>query len=391
MTFFNFTSDGYSSSFLSVNTTLMGEAIVNTTYPSDQKAHAFMVMIVPAVYNDKFVQGIVSNPIQLSVSRSTRLLLSVSKDNSSTQHLVEGWLVWNSSGVSSKVVSIDINGTKYSRTTDGNGYFSLTLDLQPQDNNITNYMIIASFEGDTAVNATAWAKTLDGQDYPACTTIQYGFKPSSNMTTLTVDPRVTKLMRLAKSPEEMQKEQPPNSELLIGHEFSLWFPWYRLHYVGKYGGGTMIDVGIPVFPWGETGLFPNTPLRSEISESSHKVLWGVIEGIFATELALWFASYNPVWFGIVVVGYVIYKCYKLFVLNWYSIDDLQCSLVSTFISLALSAWNGLCSFLPSVWHALAAGVLSIQNLVFKFLCRLLLIPINIYLLLQTWHRIQTFG
>lgn len=53
MTFFNFTSDGFSSSFLSVNTTLDGEAIVNITYPNDQKAHAYMAMIVPAYQNGK--------------------------------------------------------------------------------------------------------------------------------------------------------------------------------------------------------------------------------------------------------------------------------------------------------------------------------------------------
>lgn len=66
--------------------------------------------------------------------------------------------------------------------------FSLSFALQPKDNKPTLYIISASFEGDLPLNATAWAYTVNGQRYPACTTIQYGFKPSNNMTTLTVEP-----------------------------------------------------------------------------------------------------------------------------------------------------------------------------------------------------------
>lgn len=69
--------------------------------------------------------------------------------------------------------------------------FSLRSDLQPRSNKPTMYMIFCHLWGRFSLNATAWAYTVDGQHYPACTTIQYGFKPSNNMTTLTVEPQAT--------------------------------------------------------------------------------------------------------------------------------------------------------------------------------------------------------
>jgi hypothetical protein len=59
-------------------------------------------LIVPDYASSNLTQGIASNPIQLRVSSSTVLLLNVSLDNSSTKHVVEGWLKSNSSGVPDK-------------------------------------------------------------------------------------------------------------------------------------------------------------------------------------------------------------------------------------------------------------------------------------------------
>jgi hypothetical protein len=166
-----------------------------------------------------------------------------------------------------------VNDTEYLPSlTDVNGYFRLSLDLQPVNNQSTTYMITASFE-DTSqepLNCTAWAKTLDGQDYAVCTTVQYGYKPSTNYASVTVEPRATQItadegtsvsqanetttqssaqVPPQKTPEEMQKEAEDNGALKIWHEFSWWPPWYRLHINATIGGNAWIHAAFnPVLP-----------------------------------------------------------------------------------------------------------------------------------------------
>ena len=78
-------------------------------------------------------------------------------------------------------------------TNDVDGSFSLTLNLQPASNRPTVYRITASFDGDTPSNATAYAYTPNGTRYAVCTTIQFGYKPSSHIATLTVEPQATQV------------------------------------------------------------------------------------------------------------------------------------------------------------------------------------------------------
>lgn len=96
----------------------------------------------------------------------------------------------------------------------------------------------------SALTATAWANTLDGQQYPACTTVQYGYEPAFNTTTLTVSTPSTEVVSTVKSPEEMQKEAEDVGGFTVYHEFGWWYPWYRLHFVVQYKGATMIDIGL---------------------------------------------------------------------------------------------------------------------------------------------------
>lgn len=393
VTFYNVSSDGTNSSHLAVSNTQGVAALNNLSYPNDGKAHAFMAKIVPEYADLMLPQGIVSNPVQLTVSKSTRILLNVTKEDSSTNHLIEGWLMWKSSGVADKAVKLKVNDTDYAVTTGSNGYFSLSLNLQPQDNNATTYIITASFEDEATqpINAIAWAYALDGQQFAACTTIQYGYKPSSNTTVLTVDPRVTELMRLAKSPEEMQRQMEQNSQLQIWHEWSWWYPWYRLHYVGKYNGQIMIDVGVAIFPFSDSGSFPDTQLKRKTDEWFVKVLWNVLQGVVATEFAIWLGSHlGPIYFAFTLITYIAYKAVMLGA-NWNSLENLWVSLVSTVTSISISAWTGLCRFLPTSLRDLAAGAEGIKNFVWSFICKLIMIPLNIFLLMLTWDRIVALG
>jgi hypothetical protein len=172
--FFNSTSEGVTASFNESWTGSSGEVLLSINYPNDSKAHAYMAKIVPASQEVNLSQGMSSNPIQLSVSRTTGITLNVSRNATSASHLIQGWLKSNGSGVSSKLVRLKINETEFNLTTSSGGYFFLSRNLQPKDNQSTFYMITASFEGDLPLNATAWTNALDGTPYAACTTIQFG-------------------------------------------------------------------------------------------------------------------------------------------------------------------------------------------------------------------------
>jgi hypothetical protein len=86
-----------------------------------------------------------------------------------------------SGGLADEPVRVNVNETEYACMTNGSGYFNLSLNFKALNNNATTYTIAASFEDNSTVpiNAIAWATTLDGHQYPACTTIQYGHEPRS--------------------------------------------------------------------------------------------------------------------------------------------------------------------------------------------------------------------
>ena len=130
---------------------------------------------------------------------------------------------------------------------------SFVLDLLPVNNRATGYQIQVMFEGDDCSSATAYSR-VNGTDYPVCTTIQYGYKPSSNSTWLAVEPQATQIATTTKTPEQMQAEAEQSGWLSIWHEFSWWYPWYRLHV--KININPRIRVGwITVSSLGNTEYF----------------------------------------------------------------------------------------------------------------------------------------
>ena len=249
--FWDFMSDGTNSSQLAISGT-NGVATWNLLYPDDTKAHAFMACVVPeTILGVTLPQGIVCNPIQLTVSKTTRILLNTTREGSSLNHTIQGRLMWNSTSVPNKEVKLKINETEYTVTTNDTGHFSKSLDLQPKDGENTTYIITASFADDTQqpLNATAWAKTLDGQDYATCTTIQFGYRPSCNSTLLMVEPQATDTATSKKSPEEMKEEMLGIGWLKVWHGFSWWYPWYRLHINATIEGAAWVHVAFnPVIP-----------------------------------------------------------------------------------------------------------------------------------------------
>jgi len=220
-------SDG-SNLLIGSNMTHNGAALLcHVQYPNNTDAYAYMAKIKTS--GDEVPQGIAGNPVQLTVSKCTRLLLNITEGDN-YEHTIKGWLKSGSSTVGNKTVEVKVNETKYSFTTDQNGFFSKTLKLQAKDNKLTLYTVMSCFEGDQAKNVTAWTKTLDGQRYAACTTTQFGYKPSANSTTLTVQPQATETSTITKTPEQMQQEAKGIGLEAWGPDsFSLWPPFFKLH------------------------------------------------------------------------------------------------------------------------------------------------------------------
>ena len=147
-------------------------------HSDDGLAYAYMARVVPAVGSVQ--EGKVCNPVQLTVSKPATLLLNVSRDWVSGNQTIEGWLLNATSGISGRQITITVNDTQYlSSVTNASGYLRLSLNLQAINDNATTYVVTTSFQDNSTapINATAWATTLNGEQYPACTTIQCGYEP----------------------------------------------------------------------------------------------------------------------------------------------------------------------------------------------------------------------
>lgn len=251
---------------LMVNST--GEVSTTWQYPDDGAAHTVMVRVHPDD-EDLGNKSLASQPVTLKVSRKTSLVLTVEREHSSTSHIIAGRLTSDSTPLAGRTIKVKVNGNEYDLTTDGDGRFSLTRDLQPRNDQTTTYQVTATFEGDQPQSATANATAPDGTSYPVCTTIQYGYKPSSNRVTVTVEPPATVVdtteestvteqpestiveVPPPKTPEEMQAEAEQEGWLQIWHEFAWWWPFYRLHIRITIGSALIHIAFNPVLPGGE--------------------------------------------------------------------------------------------------------------------------------------------
>jgi len=97
-------------------------------------------------------------------------------------------MVWSlkseGAGVAFRTIKLWVNDTQISVSTDSEGQFTKSLNLEPINDKSATYQIQAVFEGDTPSSATAYAITMNGTRYPVSTTIKYGYKPASNGTWL---------------------------------------------------------------------------------------------------------------------------------------------------------------------------------------------------------------
>lgn len=153
----------------------------------------------------------------------------------------------------------------------------------------------------------------------------------------------------------------------------------------------MLDAGVGILPFGDSGNFPDTWLKSKIDEQFKSILSSIVIGMIVGEVAVRLAgNFGPWVFAAAVLSYIAYKGLTL-ASSWGSVEKLWESLIANFISIVISAFSGLEQFLPSAYHSVAAGVANIKNVAFEFLYKCIMIPINLYLLLTIWNRLIILG
>jgi len=210
-------------------------------------------------------------------------------------YVISGKLLCYGNDVSNKQVAIKVNGTAAaSVNTSSSGCYTATLKLKPINNTATTYQLEAFFSGDNALNYTHNDTAPDGTEYPLCTTLYYyGYKPSANTTILTVDPKSTQLTTTTKTPEQLQAEAEQSGWLSFWHEFSWWYPWYRLHV--KINVNPTIDIGLnPILPGGETYFWDGLEFFQGLTEEIITDIMLDIVGLFtAYFVARKFSFFNP--------------------------------------------------------------------------------------------------
>jgi hypothetical protein len=273
-----------------------GKFLKTITYPGGTSAYAYEAQVVGT---QNLLQSLASSPTQLTVGTATRLLLNVTRDFDSTRHVFLCRLLSNGSPVYNRTITLKLNSTVYDSTkypslvTNTTGCAWIPLYLTPQaNNNQTVFNVVASFSGDSASTVTATMTTINGTTYAVCTTTQYNtYEPSSNSTSITVMPQTTTGATTRMSMNQLQADAKSSGWLSFYNEFSLGYPWYRLHFV--------LDVPLP--PYGT--IYVNygwSPLPLGISFQSNTTVFALMLNDIGTKIA------TDVILGI-AVGYMIQR------------------------------------------------------------------------------------
>lgn len=341
-------------------------------------------------------QQVVSSPVTLTVGKKTELSMNVEKGDG-FNYTFSGRLLCSGVPVANKQVALKVNGTVVAvAVTSGDGGYSVALNLQVVDDKPTSYQIEVVFYGDDALNLTGYAVTPNGTEYAVCTTLQYfGYKPACNATWLTVEPQATQVLMSTKTPEEIQAEAEAEGWLKPPEpRFSLWYPWFRLHFVMVFDGEDILDVGLS--PLGCDLVVPYQPFDSWINDAINEVIVKPIAkalfiGWIMSEIAVFAGMHlGPVGFAAVLVGSVISKG-LLLLSTLDSVEGLKGSFVGTCFSWAYGFITALKEVvglgIACLTDFLKIGELSFWKLVFKFIY----IPLNMYFLMRIVFRVVELG
>lgn len=230
--------------------------------------------------------------MNLEVRHETKLLLWVERFATS-KHVFHGRLLTKSgSVVDGKAVKAYLNGSLLDETliTNTTGYFSFERNFDPGEGKVF-YSLEVVYEGSDNMTATLNGTGFMGDPYIVCQTIQFDYKPSSNMTSITIEPQASGVTVIKKTHEEMQAEAEDEGWLVIWHELMWCYPWYRLHL--QININPRIHVGFnpllsggEIFEWEGLEIFAAV-LEEIIEEVTIDVIGLFIGYLAAKALSVW--------------------------------------------------------------------------------------------------------
>ena len=200
-----------------------------------------------------------------------------------------------------------------------------------------------------------------------------------NYASLTVEPQATQLTANSnttatqstaqipppKTPEEMQQEAEQGGGLSVWHEFSWWYPWYRMHV--RITLNPTMDVGFnPVLP--DEGLYTPSEdwydfLFGAVQEFAYDFCMGMLKIGLARVVTYLLERPLPEWCAAVVAVTGFAGALILLSLDWNNKWGLLGgALAALIVMVAIAAWKiapliqGLISYiLKNPWlHALSA-------------------------------------
>jgi hypothetical protein len=125
------------------------------------------------------------------------------------------------------------------------------------------------------------------------TTVSEPASPEDTVTVTQTPETTTVTVPPPKTQEQMEQEAKDSGWLSVWHEFSLWYPWYRLH-LNLTMNGARIDVGFnPVLPRGETlqienlgnVIAPITPTPTISLDELQRIVLEILESSIVDVLA----------------------------------------------------------------------------------------------------------
>ena len=317
-------SDGSFSVLGETLTNAGGVASLPFFYPSTG-AYAFNVSVAGC-------QRFICSPVLLTVAKETALTLDVSKGATDSNHTISGVLLSYGQPMPNRQVRISVNGTEESIvTTNSSSRYCLSLNFLPADNKPTTYSVQATFEGDESSNASAYDYTPNGTRYAACTATHYGYKPTSKSIMLTVEPRATQVLTQTKTPEQLQQEAMQNGSLTFWHEFTWWYPWYRLHIRASVNPTVHLAFN-PILPGGDVAEWNGLEFYQSLRDEAIQLVMIEAFGLIATYLG---AKYTSI--GSFVAG-IIVEAIKIGIqgfLLWPSWNNAEAMLASALVSMVM--------------------------------------------------------
>jgi hypothetical protein len=278
-----------------------------------------------------------------------------------------------------------VNGTAYTLQTNGTGYVTLHLALQPGDTSANTYQIVATFNGTNLKTAILNASDPYGDQYAVCITNQYGLRPSTNCSTLAVLLQTTDEITIVKTMEQMQKEAEDNGSLRVRDQWSWCYPWFRVHFQFVQNGTVEYDEGVSPLPFG------NTLQYTEIMNNT------VINFVLNANLAILSAIALSQYQGYIIsmlgpAGFLAALTISLSVkwaaaaANWNSIGGLGSILAGSIVSMGVGLVTNLGSIIEVVQETLGLAEVG-----FGPLYCMLSVPINIAFWIVIFNRLSELG